>query len=1139
MSDDIVRERTDLLLSTLTGAYYDPTLYLSKLEEEGISNLDTATLAVAMPLPPYSMKDLDKPMAPSTMVLPSDMSAFLAGHTKISTTYSGDWPEAEVDNRFGMHHPFHPGSNSCPLLLGAVHGEPHYVDHVLAFIGGPMSACREAERMMRSEVQPMSEVYGSPSMSMFDHYNLDRSRYPELTDEGYMEAKREELSDDYGLLSYLFGLEFQTPQQREILMGLLSELSTVEPDSPEARTLYNKMQEKAGIEWDRVLRNWRDRFTPLISWWARPSDKSGPTQANMDMESVERHFNSPWSFSDEGMVQNHNYHWWEPFQYWGGVGRDIGSLRSILQQSYSKIFNSTWLESLLFDAIPVSGRHMVAGSHFPSASNSEIGQGELAGLLSSDSQVDLDFERKRANWSGGSAHHHHLHPSEVENQGSVMTIPHNAYVASPFGRAMMSVSEHGVPTPQGPFIGQAHPNSNSEFHRLHNQQLQFSSNAITLEAMRLVSEVEGQFGEEVLASKPSAVSGTYNDVEANTVARGNIQQLIAAANYRLMRIGDTAGLVKVPVPVENEGELGAIEATFGPVSPNSETVVPPIFNTGNTDAWGHPMPATLTWKFNPDLGDIEFGVAEQPFTIMQRTAHETHVFRVDPAFAIKPIRNKDGNIRLLEPSQNGFTTLSTDLHKADDYEPTGVFGKVLIEPAHVVKDLGDLEDMKGFSGDWVVQKKPQGKRVLVKKSGKSIEPSLPSKVNKELKKIKGDFTMDAYLDGSELSVVDLLVHKGSDLSFEPLDDRINVLRTLYNSTDHVHFPAPSNCQTTDIDGLIKTISSFDKGEFLVRDATSTFIKDKELHPKWVLFANDEISKSKVYPPLPEISVNNKQIILEYPEIISLVKANLAEDENGLYIESYEGEPYLVKQAQSQEDIWIPPVAFVLKEAGGAAAGGTGTVMSSDAGTHNAVASVIRKPRKRKKKELRKAPAVNDDESDDIEHMMRRAVTVLETGDRALTPGELVRSVKGMTRDHLMRFGAEYGIERTEDGLYTLNEAIDDDIPDGKIKKFKYPRMNAASADGGAWSGMQADITAPMGPTEIMEEENTTFGDPKEGQDDDREDEDVPQLDIISEDIEKPEIQIEEGKATMRFPKKEKKDEEDEIEAQSSVRTDSV
>jgi hypothetical protein len=306
-----------------------------------------------------------------------------------------------------------------------------------------------------------------------------------------------------------------------------------------------------------------------------------------------------------------------------------------------------------------------------------------------------------------------------------------------------------------------------------------------------------------------------------------------------------------------------------------------------------------------------------------------------------------------------------------------------------------------------------------------------------------------------------------------------------------------------------------------------------------LFANDEISKSKVYPPLPEISVNNKQIILEYPEIISLVKANLAEDENGLYIESYEGEPYLVKQAQSQEGIWIPPVAFVLKEAGGAATGGTGTVMSSDAGTHNAVASVIRKPRKRKKKELRKAPAVNDDESDDIEHMMRRAVTVLETGDRALTPGELVRSVKGMTRDHLMRFGAEYGIERTEDGLYTLNEAIDDDIPDGKIKKFKYPRMNAASADGGAWSGMQADITAPMGPTEIMEEENTTFGDPKEGQDDDREDEDVPQLDIISEDIEKPEIQIEEGKATMRFPKKEKKDEEDEIEAQSSVRTDSV
>ena len=120
----------------------------------------------------------------------------------------------------------------------------------------------------------------------------------------------------------------------------------------------------------------------------------------------------------------------------------------------------------------------------------------------------------------------------------------------------------------------------------------------------------------------------------------------------------------------------------------------------------------------------------------------------------------------------------------------------------------------------------------------------------------------------------------------------------------------------------------------------------------------------------------------------------------------------------------------------------------------------------------------------------------------------------------------------------MNEAIDDDIVDSPaaIEKFKYPRMNAASADGGAWSGMQADITAPMGPTEIMDEENTTFGDPKEGKDDDREKEEIAQLGVMSEDVEKPEIEINDGEAIMRIPKKEKKSQ---TAPQPTVRNDSI
>ena len=1133
MSSELVRQRTDILLSSLTGQDPDLGAYLSKLDEVETPTLDVATVAVAVSPPPYSMRDLDRPMAPSRMVLPTDMAAYLAGHTKVSTSYSGDWPEAEIDNRFGKHHPFDSESNSCPLLHGAAHGDPHYVDHVLRFMGDPMLTHRDSERRIREDLRPVFSIYGDPVESMFDLYNIDRSRYDNLTDEGYVQSKREELSQDYGLLSYLFGLEYQTGDQREVIMGLLSEMSaTSDENSPEAKTLKNKMQEKGGITFDRLLRNWRDRATPLKSWWSRPADKSGPTQPNMESESPDRHHTSPWSIDGQ---QNHNYHWWEPFQYWGGVGRDISSLKSLFMQSYSKIFNDSWLSVLLMDALPLSGPHMIAGSHFPAAANTPAGQQIHSSVLSSDSRVDLDFERKRANWSGGASHQHHLHPSEIMGQGPVMTIPHTAYNFSPFGRAMLSVGEHG--SALAPFIGMQHPNSNPQFHDLHNQLNVSSSDALSLESMRLANDVMRQFGVDVLRSKSDPQSKQFTDTEANTVARGNIQQLLAAANYRMMRLGDTAMLTDISVPDTSSQNITSNSGHFQALSPSATAVIPPIFISGNTDAWGHLMPATLTWKFNPDTNDIEFGMAEQPFNILQRTAHEEHVRAVDPAFNLKDIRTKDKEINLLERDGRGFPSLLTDLHKADDYELTGVFGKVLIEPAHIVKDLDDLETMKGFSGDWVVQKKPEGERKLIKKEGKRLNPSMPKDISKDLKEMKGDFTIDAYLHDDKLHVVDLLVHKGTDLSFEPLEDRINVLKTLYNSTDNVHFPAPSNCVYSDHEGLVKAIASFDKGEFLIRDSASTFIKDKELHPKWILFANDEISKSRIYPPLPEVSVAKSQIYLEYPEIVSVVKVNIAEDDKGTYIESYEGLPYLVKQAQSQEDLWIPPAAFILKEGGGGAAAAPssrGTVMSTTSGTVNPVHSISRK----KKKRLKKAPAVNDEETDDIEDMMRQVVTFIEKSNKPHSTEKLKDVVKGLTHSHLLKFGPEYGIEQTEEGLWTLNEAIDDDIVDSPsaIEKFKYPRMNAASADGGAWSGMQADITAPMGPTEIMEEENTTFGDPKEGRDDEREEEEIAQLNVTSDDVEKPEIEIIDGEAIMRVPKKEKKTQ---TEAQPTVRNDSV
>ena len=175
-----------------------------------------------------------------------------------------------------------------------------------------------------------------------------------------------------------------------------------------------------------------------------------------------------------------------------------------------------------------------------------------------------------------------------------------------------------------------------------------------------------------------------------------------------------------------------------------------------------------------------------------------------------------------------------------------------------------MEKLRGFSGNWIVQKKPMGKRMFIEKQGNSLKNSnLPSAIKKDLREINGDFIFDAYLDGDKLSVVDLLVHKGTDMHLEPLEDRVNALRTLYDSTENVHFPMPTNCVSTDQEGLSKAITAFDESELLIRDSKSTFMKEKEVHPKWIRYAKDSIAKA-FYPPMPELIVYPNKINYKCP-----------------------------------------------------------------------------------------------------------------------------------------------------------------------------------------------------------------------------------------------------------------------------------
>ena len=134
---------------------------------------------------------------------------------------------------------------------------------------------------------------------------------------------------------------------------------------------------------------------------------------------------------------------------------------------------------------------------------------------------------------------------------------------------------------------------------------------------------------------------------------------------------------------------------------------------------------------------------------------------------------------------------------------------------------------------------------------------------------------------------------------------------------------------------------------------------------------------------------------------------------------------------------------------------------------------------------------------------------------------------------LEMFAGEYGLERTDEGEWTVNEAIDDDI----VERM-FPRMNRISPDGGAWAGMQADITAPTGPTELLDDSAVSFYDPKT-EEEPQEGDPVYHLKVkdSQDEGESSTLDVENGKATLRVPMKTQQEMLEEQEVEPSDRSE--
>lgn len=712
-----------------------------------------------------------------------------------------------------------------------------------------------------------------------------------------------------------------------------------------------------------------------------------------------------------------------------------------------------------------------------------------------------------------------------------MIVPSDQMMLSSLGRSLASQVDMGAPR-----IGmfrEEHPSSTKDYWDAHNALYAANDMHLGQAMQNMAIRVMKQFGQDVLSpTDPTSI-------DRGMMARGNLQQIASAADYALkkMNMGNTYRAM-APTYDEMGNNVRMTVQNMGPVHPTSFATSPPIYNTGNTHLWGHEMPANLTWKYDPKQEGIVFGLAEEPFQIMQRTAHENHVGALGPTFVDLPAGAKQRDIQAISSlDHRGLSPLATgDIHKSDDYEATGVF-KTKIIPAYTIHSLDEMDKLRGFTGDWVVQKMPGGERMFVEKKGNHIKGGkLPSDVRKNLREITGDFTFDAYLDDGVLHVVDLLVHKGTDMHMEPLEDRVNALRTLYDSTPKVHFPMPTNCVSTDQEGLLKTVNALDKNELLIRDSKSTFMKEKEVHPKWIRYAKEDIAKA-FYPPMPEVIAYPDQVKLVYPSILDPVVLKGEYIDGGFNIQAVEGNEVLFAKVNRDAPLWGPVAIALLKEGAAAApASSGGTFTSGDA--HNPIhSSKKRRPRKLKilQKTVLRAPAIEgiDEKGDGVADIMRSARSHITQDNKAKSTEHLIKNVKGLNKKMLEMFAGEYGLEQTEKGEWTVNEAIDDDI----VERM-FPRMNRISPDGGAWAGMQADITAPTGPTELLDETAVSFYDPKT-EEEPQEGDPVYHLKVkdSQDEGESSTLDVENGKATVRIPVKTQQEMLDEQEVEPSDRSE--
>jgi len=197
------------------------------------------------------------------------------------------------------------------------------------------------------------------------------------------------------------------------------------------------------------------------------------------------------------------------------------------------------------------------------------------------------------------------------------------------------------------------------------------------------------------------------------------------------------------------------------------------------------------------------------------------------------------------------------------------------KPMYRIFDIDDLKELKGFSGEYVVQEKYDGMRIQIHKIDDKIkvysynEKDITDKCEGQVKEMKqkkyGDCILDAelilfekdeplhradtiahvfkgkYPDATlRAHVFDIMRHNEQNLLEEDLKDRINILFNNYSmhSSEEIAFPSKKDTRIADtvkdVEEYAKEIMEMPTSEgVVIKDITSTYYVGTRKNPKWI------------------------------------------------------------------------------------------------------------------------------------------------------------------------------------------------------------------------------------------------------------------------------------------------------------------